>query len=145
MASVVYNFFKHGVMEGSYNLNATGAGKVYVALVTSSYTPDIDVHQYASIIGTGEAGGAGYTTGGLALSSPNIVQSDAGDYGVLTGSNMTWATSTITARGAVLYCSSGSGFASDRLICYIDFGSDYVSSAGNFTITWNAAGILQLT
>jgi hypothetical protein len=46
--------------------------------------------------------------------------------------------------GLELNYKSTGGTATSPLICYIDFGSDKVSSAGNFTITWDAEGILNL-
>ena len=33
---------------------------------------------------------------------------------------------------------------SDPLIAYIDFGADYSSSNGTFTIAWNASGIFTI-
>ena len=32
----------------------------------------------------------------------------------------------------------------DPLIAYIDFGADYSSSNGTFTIAWNASGIFTI-
>jgi hypothetical protein len=46
-----------------------------------------------------------------------------------------WATSTITARKAVIYKSRGGASSADELVCVIDFGSDVVSTAGTFTLT----------
>ncbi len=65
------------------------------------------------------------------------------DEGVFDADDVTWSTSTITARGAIVYKSTGTA-ANDLLICYFDFGADKSSSAGNFTITWNAEGIVNL-
>ena len=56
-----------------------------------------------------------------------------------------WASSTITARGAVIYQSNGGASSGDPLICYLDFGSDQSSSNGSFTINLNAEGLLALT
>jgi hypothetical protein len=62
----------------------------------------------------------------------------------LDAADVTWATSTITARYAVIYESTGTD-ATSALIAYVDFGADVVSSGGNFTITWDVAGIVTLT
>ena len=62
----------------------------------------------------------------------------------IDAADVTWATSTITARYAIIYKSTGTASTSP-LIAYVDFGADVISSAGNFTITWDAAGLLTLT
>lgn len=143
MANVVYNYFKKAVLAGSFNLNALPT--IYVALVNNSYSPDVDADLYATTPFKYQIVGTNYVAGGAALSSPNVQQDNTGNQGILYGTNVTWVTSSITARGAILYGSSGSGMASDPLIAYIDFGSDQQSVAGNFTIQWAAGGILALT
>jgi len=151
MASGVYDYFKKAVMQGSYNLAKTGAGSVWVALVNNSYVAAFSPssHDYFGLFqGTYQISGlaaSNYSSGGLVLSSPALAESDANLTGVFTGSNMLWASSSITARGAVLYQSSGLGFFSDPCIAFVDFGADYSSSAGNFQITWAANGIMYLT
>lgn len=145
MANGVYNYFKAGIQTGTFDLDATGNGAVWVALVNNSYTFSADHNFVGEFIGTYQVSGSGYTSGGVALSSPHVYKDDTADYGAFRGSNVLWASSTITAKGAVLYRSSGSGFASDGLICYVDFGSDYTSSNGTFTIQWNASAIVYLT
>jgi hypothetical protein len=35
--------------------------------------------------------------------------------------------------------------ATDKLIAFLDFTTDRTSSAGSFTIQWDATGILDLT
>jgi hypothetical protein len=148
MANKVFNYFKQAVMQGSFNLGTTGANKIYVALVNNSYAAaiDIDNHKYwGQINGTYEIAGTAYVAGGAALSSPNVQQDSTGDRGILYGTSVVWGSSSITAAGAILYGSSGQGYLSDPMICFIDFTSDYTSSNGNFTINWNANGILNLT
>jgi hypothetical protein len=145
MANGVYNYFKSGIQTGTFDLDTTGAGAVWVALVNNSYTFSADHNFTGQFIGTYQVSGTGYTAGGVALSSPHVYKDDANAYGAFRGSNVLWSSSTITARGAVLYRSSGAGAASDGLICYVDFGQDYTSSSGTFTIQWNASAIVYLT
>jgi hypothetical protein len=60
---------------------------------------------------------------------------------VFDADDSTWASSTITARYAVLY-KSGSGVGvTSPLIAYQDFGSDKVSTGGTFAVTWPSQGI----
>ena len=140
MANVVYNAFKKNIMNGSIDLDSD---TIKVMLVTSSYTPDQDNHDYKDDV-TNEVSGTGYTAGGAALSNKSVSQDNTNDKGVFDADDVTWSSSTITARGAVLYKDTGDDSTSP-LICYFDFGSDKSSSNGDFTIQWNADGILNLS
>ncbi len=54
-----------------------------------------------------------------------------------------WANSTITARYAVFYDNSPATDATKPLISLLDFVTDKISSAGSFTVTINALGVLH--
>jgi hypothetical protein len=120
------------------DLDDTTADRFKVMLVTSSYTPDFGTHDFKADV-TNEVVGTGYTAGGESLTSVTLTQSG----GTITfdADDVTWASSTITARGAVIYDDS---LASDPLIAYIDFGADKSSSAGDFVLSFNASGIFTL-
>ena len=62
---------------------------------------------------------------------------------VFDADDVAWTTSTLTARYAIIYKSTGTSSTSP-LIGYIDFSSDKSSVTGTFTIQWNAEGILNL-
>lgn len=139
MADVIYNAFKANIMNGGIDLDTD---TIKVALVTSSYVADQDAHDdFADI--TNEVAGTGYTAGGAALASKAVTADDTDNEGVFDAQDVTWSSSTITARGAVIYKDTGVA-ATSLLVCYLDFGSDQSSSAGDFTISWNAEGILNL-
>lgn len=140
MASAIYNSFKRDIMNGAIDLDTD---TIKVALVTSSYTVDIDAHDNFDDI-TNEVSGTGYTAGGAALATKTVTANNTTDKGVFDADDTAWTSSTITARGAVIYKSTGTASTS-KLICYVDFGSDQVSSSGTFTIQWNASGILTLS
>lgn len=140
MASAIFNSFKRDIMNGAIDLDTD---TVNVMLVTSSYTPDIDAHTKRSDI-TNEVSGTGYSAGGSALAGKTVAVDNTDDEGVFDANDLSWATSTITARGAVLYKARGGASSADELICYIDFGSNITSTAGTFLITWAAEGILNL-
>lgn len=140
MADVIYNAFKKYIMNGSIDLDTD---TINVMLVTSSYTPDQDTHEYRDDV-TNEVSGTGYSAGGSALASKAVTADNTDNEGVFDANDVSWSTSTITARGAVLYKARGGASSADELICYIDFGSDKISTAGTFTIAWNAEGILNL-
>lgn len=137
MADVIYTSFKRDIMNGAIDLDTD---TIKVMLVTSSYTVSA-AHTKRSDI-TNEVSGTGYTAGGATIGSPTVT--NVSTNGVFDGSDVAWTTSTITARGAVLYKSRGGASSADELICYLDFGTDKVSTAGTFTISWNASGILNL-
>jgi hypothetical protein len=119
---------------------------IKVALLTSSYTPDQDAHDYFNDVSSAEVTGAtGYTAGGATLASKTITYDSGTNVLVLDAADTTWASSTITARYAVVYDASGGNAASNALIGYVDFGSDQSSSNGNFTITWDSTGIVRIT
>lgn len=139
MADVIFNSFKKKIMDGSIDLDTD---TIKVALVTSSYTPDQDVHDFFDDV-TNEVVGTGYSAGGASLASKVCSADNTDNEGVFDADDVSWTTSTITARAAVLYKSTGTASTS-ALIAYIDFGSDKVSTAGTFTIAWNAEGILNL-
>lgn len=141
MADVLYNSFKRDIMNGNIDLDTDD---IKVMLVTSAYTPDIDLHTKRSDI-TNEVVGAGYTAGGASITTPVTSADNTNDRGIFDGDDLTWASSTITARGAVLYKARGGASSADELIGYMDFVSDKVSTNGNFTITMNAVGIITLT
>lgn len=139
MADVIYNSFKQKLLAGEIDLDAD---TIKVMLVTATYTPNQDTHEHKDDI-TNEVTGTGYTAGGATLANKTVTADNTDNEGVFDADDVTWASSTITARGAVLYKDTGTASTSP-VICYIDFGSDQSSSAGDFTIQWNAEGILNL-
>ncbi len=140
MASGLYGItFLNALKDDlALDLDDTTADRFKVMLVTSSYTPNFGTHDFKSDV-TNEVSGTGYDAGGKSLSSVTLTQSG----GTITfdAADLTWASSTITARGAVVYDDS---LTNDPLICYIDFGADKSSSAGDFVLTFNASGIFTL-
>lgn len=117
---------------------------IKVMLTTSSYTPDQDVHDYKDDV-TNEVTGTGYTATGATLASKTVTYTGATNKHVLDAADVTWSTSTITARNAVVYDASPATDATRPLICYQASDVDIVSSGGDFTIVWNAAGIVEIT
>lgn len=140
MADMIYSAFKKKIADGTLDLDLATAGAYKVMLVTSSYTPSA-AHDFRDDI-TNEVSGTGYTAGGTNLPNPavNIVSTSA----YWDADDVSWATATITARGAVIYRARGGASSADELCCYIDFGSDKTSTGGTFAITWAANGIIQI-
>jgi hypothetical protein len=118
---------------------------IKVALLTNGYTPDQDAHNYLDDVIASEVTGTGYTAGGNTLANKTNTYNSATNVIVLDADDTTWSSSTITARYAVVYDATPSTNATRPLIGYVDFGSDQSSSNGNFTITWDATGIVRIT
>ena len=118
---------------------------IKVALLTSSYTPNQDTHDYFDDVSANEVTGTGYTSGGQTLGSKTVTYDGANNVIVLDAADVTWSSSTITARYAVVYNDSGATAGQKALIGYVDFSSDQSSTNGNFTITWDATGIVRIT
>lgn len=118
---------------------------IKVALLTSSYTPNQDTHDYFDDVSGSEVSGTGYTAGGATLGSKTSTYDAGTNVITLDAADVTWASSTITARYAVLYDASGGSAATNPLIGYVDFGTDQSSSNGDFTITWDSTGIVRVT
>ena len=133
MASLVYNSFLQKLGQNNVDLEAD---TFKMMLVTSAYTPDKDAHDFRNDV-TNEVVGTGYTAGGAAVAvTPSL--DTANDQYNLTFANPSWPSSTITARAGVIYKSRGGASSADELVAYVDFGTDVVSTAGTFTVTFNS-------
>lgn len=117
---------------------------IKVALVSSSYTPNQDSDDYWDDVSSYEVSGTGYTAGGATLGSKTVGYTSGTNVTKFDAADVSWTSSTITARYAVVYLSTGSSSTS-VLIAYVDFGSDQSSSSGTFSITWSASGIFTTT
>ena len=142
MASKMYGNLVRRAFNGEVDFDTD---TIKVALATSSYTPDQDNDQTWSQVSTYEATGTGYVAGGATLSGKTITYDGTNNVTVLDADDVTWANSTITARYAVIYDANGASDTEKVLLGYVDFGVDQASTNGNFTITWDAAGIFRFT
>jgi hypothetical protein len=129
MASLIYNSFFEDLARGAIDLD-TDTFKAM--LVTSTYTPNKDTHLKRSSI-TNEASGTGYTAGGTTC-TVTITKDTANDRLNVQLGAVSWATSTISARGAVYYKSRGGASSADELLAYNDFGATLSSSASTFSV-----------
>jgi hypothetical protein len=140
MANALYNVGKGALLRGDIDLeNDT----IMIALVTSSYTPNIDTHEdFADV--TNEVSATGYTSGGATLSGKSVTVDTTNDCAEFDATDPVWTiTGSVTARGAILYKSTGTPSTSP-LLAYFDFGGDETATDGDFTIQFNAEGALQL-
>jgi len=123
--------FKVEILGGDFDFSSGTTQTFYCALYTSSATLGATTTAYST---SNEVVGTNYTAGGNALTITQVPTS-TGTTAFLDFQNVTWGTSTITARGALLYKSGGTTPA----IAVLDFGSDKTSTAGDFTIVFPAS------
>lgn len=84
--------------------------------------------------------GSGYATGGIALTGTTFLHT-AGGVVVWDATDPSWATATITARGALYYADA---LAGNNAIMAQTFGADIVSTGGTFLITLAAGGLFSI-
>ena len=131
ITSTITNSYKQEILSGTQ-----ASGDTYqIALYTSLATLDASTTAYSS---TNEVVGTNYTAGGATLSG--FTTGLSGSTAYLTFTNPTWSTSTITARGCLIYNSS----KSNKSVAAYDFGGDVTSTAGTFTVNFPAAGATGL-
>ena len=82
-----------------------------------------------------EVGNSGdYSAGGGSLT--RVDPTTSGTTAFTDFSDLTFGSTTITARGALIYNDTASG---DPAVCILDFGSNKSSTSGNFTIVFPTA------
>ena len=141
MANVMINNMKVLAFDASAGVDWL-VDTIKVSLHTSTLTPSPDTHTYFSDL-TNEVSGTGYTAGGATLGTKTLTQDNTNDRGVADAADTTWSASTVTARYAAVYKSTGTASTSP-VIGIIDFGADKSSSATDFVIQYHASGIVYL-
>ena len=118
--------FKVEILKKVHDFTASSGDTFRIALYTSSASLDADTTAYTT---SNEVSGSGYTAKGEALTSSTPVLS--GSTAICDFADATFGSSTITARGALIFNDSASG---DPAVCVLDFGADKSSTAGDFVI-----------
>jgi len=123
--------FKKELLEAKHNFLNSGGNTFQIALYTSSASLDASTTAYTT---SNEVSGTNYTAKGNTLT--RVDPSSSGTTGFTDFADTTWSSSTITARGAMIFNDSASG---DPSVLILNFGADKSSSAGDFTITFPTA------
>lgn len=139
--STVYTNAMLNAFRGKINIPSD---TIKVALLTSSYTPNQNTHDFFDDVTSYQITATGYTAGGATLASKTIT---AGTKLVtIDAADTSWTiTGSATFRYAVLYDATPSTDATRPLIALVDFGADQTMNDGTLKITWNASGIVTLT
>lgn len=127
-------------IEGGTGRFVWASDTIKVALATSSYTPNVDTHDFFSDV-TNEVTGTGYTAGGATLASKTSTYDTASDQIRLDAADVQWTSSTITARYGVIWYDTAGADTTDPLLGLVNFESDVSTTAGTFQITWDATGV----
>ena len=122
--------FQTELLTGTHNFTNSSGNTFKLALYTSSASLGAGTTAYTT---SNEVSGTGYSAGGSALT--NVTPSADGTTAITDFADLTFSSSTITARGALIYNDS----VSDKAVLVLDFGADKASSSGDFTIQFPAA------
>lgn len=126
--------FKVGILNGDFDFG-TGTSQVFkIALYTSAATLGAATTAYTTSNEVSSSG-TGYTAGGNTLTI-STVPTSTGTTAFLDFSDTTWTSSSITARGALIYLANGT---TNPSVAVLDFGADKISTAGDFTIQFPTA------
>jgi len=98
------------------------------------YTSDADLGEDTTVYSaTNEVAGTGYSAGGATLTA--VTPATSGAIAYVDFADVEWTSSTITARGALIYNSD----KSNKAVSVLDFGTDKTTSASTFSIQFPTA------
>ena len=123
--------FKKELLEGVHNFLNSGGDTFKIALYTNSASFTAATTAYTT---TNEVTGTNYTAGGNTLT--RVDPASSGTTAFTDFADTTWASSTITARGAMIYNDTAAG---NPAVVILDFGSDKTSTNGDFTVVFPTA------
>ena len=123
--------FKKEILEAVHNFKNSGGDTFKIALYTNSASFNAATTAYTT---SNEVSGTGYSAGGNTLT--RVDPTTSGTTAFTDFADTTWSSSTITARGAMIYNDSAAG---DPAVVILDFGSDKTSTNGDFTVVFPTA------
>jgi hypothetical protein len=123
--------FKKEILEAVHNFKNSGGDTFKIALYTNSASFDASTTAYTA---TNEVSGTGYSAGGNTLT--RVDPTTSGTTAFTDFADTTWSSSTITARGAMIYNDTAVG---NPAVVILDFGSDKTSTNGDFTVVFPTA------
>ena len=134
------NQFKAWLLGGLVDLDTD---TIKVALV-NGYTFNVDNNHGYADFSANEITATGYSAGGATLASLTITTNDGSDYGKWDAADVTWSSlATAGISAALIYDDSMTAPVADGLLAEVEIGTN--SNGGNYTIQWNAGGIVQLS
>tara|TARA_R100000353_G_scaffold171132_1_gene135376 strand:- start:82 stop:531 length:450 start_codon:yes stop_codon:yes gene_type:complete len=128
--------FKKELLFGVHDF-ANGADTFKLALYTNSASFNAATTAFTT---SNEVSGTGYSSGGGSLT--NVDPSASGTTALTDFSDLTFSSSTITARGALIYNSTPNTTSisvTNPTVVVLDFGGDKSSTSGDFTVVFPTA------
>lgn len=131
IAQTATTSFKVELLQAVHNFGPTSPDTFKIALYTgaASIGPTTTVYTTSN-----EASGTGYTAGGQTLVISTSPTSGNNSSGVPTSfvsfTNVSWANSSFTARGALIYNVS----KGNKSVAVLDFGSDKTTNNDTFEV-----------
>jgi len=124
--------FKQELLVGSHNFTTSSGDTFKLAMYTNSASFNAATTDYTT---SNEVSGTGYSAGGGTLT--NVTPTTSGTTALTDFADLTFGSSTITARGALIYnTTTAAGSGTTDTVVVLDFGADKSSSAGDFTIVF---------
>ena len=123
--------FKVEILKAVHNFTNSTGNTFNIAMYDNSASFTAATTAYTA---TNEVTGTAYVAKGNTL--VNVTPTSTSTTAFTDFSDSTWSSSTITARGAMIFNDTASG---DPSVVILDFGSDKSSSAGDFTIVFPTA------
>ena len=123
--------FKKELLYGVHDFDLSSGDTFKIALYTNSASFNAATTAYTT---SNEVTGTGYTAGGNTLT--RVDPTSSGTTAFTDFADTTWSSSTITARGALIYNDSAAG---DPAVIVLDFGADKTSTNGDFTVVFPTA------
>ena len=123
--------FKVEILKAVHDFTNSTGNTFNIAMYDNSASFTAATTAYTA---TDEVSGTAYVAKGNTL--VNVTPTSSSTTALTDFSDSTWSSSTITARGAMIFNDTASG---DPSVIILDFGSDKSSSSGDFTIVFPTA------
>ena len=137
---LLHNEWKRAVMAGEIDMD--GGHTLKLGMLTG-YTRDIDTHLgWADVSANEVTNVSGYTAGGATVASPSVDLNSGNDRGDFDAENVTWSSLEVAETPSHV-CLYDDSHASKVIIATWEVTT--VTNGGDYTIQWNASGIVTLT
>ena len=137
ISQVLCTSFKKELLEGTHNF---GSHTFKIALYTNAATLNADTTVYST---DNEVSGTGYEAGTKVIAASTVASGDG--VGFVNFSDAAWASSSFTARGALIYNAT----QGNKAVMVLDFGDDKTSNNSTFTVGMPAntstAALIRIT
>jgi len=137
ISQVLCTSFKKELLEGTHNF---GSHEFRIALYTNAATLNADTTVYST---DNEVSGTGYDAGTKVIAASTVASGDG--VGFVNFSDATWASSSFTARGALIYNAT----QGNKAVMVLDFGDNKTSNNSTFTVGMPAntstAALIRIT